>query len=213
MAEMKKLPVFLMTLVLVFLTLPAAQAADYAQLKTEYINNHPGQAIIPFPWEPITSVRVLPFEYEIPAAPGNNLSLTACRDEFESASFIMNARKDLSGITISVPNLYDRQGNSIPADAINVRTVKAWYQADETDVYINKPGSRFLTPELLLKDDSLVVVDYVGRINYLRITQNDRPQYIDISSPDSTIPPDATVSDAASLQPFSLQQMRTNKSG
>ena len=109
-----------------------------------------------------------------------------------------------TGIGIGVPDLYDAKGNRIPADAINVRFVKAWYQADDSDIYINKPGSRFLTPELLLKDDSLVKVDYANRTNYLKVTLNDSQQYIDISSPRSTIPNTAILSDAESLQPFSL---------
>jgi hypothetical protein len=177
---------------------------NYLSLKSEYINNHPGQAIIPFPWEPSTSKKVLPFNYEIPAAPANNLSITACRNQFEAASFIITSQKDLSGIGISVPDLYDAQGNRIPADAIDVRLVKAWYQADEEREYIDDPGAHYLTPELLLKDDNLVTVDYANEINYLKVTINGIQQYIDISNPNGTFPSNAQILDAPSLQPFSL---------
>jgi hypothetical protein len=51
-------------------------------------------------------------------------------------------------------------------------------------------------------------VDYANRTNYLKVTLNGTQQYIDISSPTGTIPPAATLSDAALLQPFSL---RTNE--
>jgi len=180
------------------------EASNYTSLKNEYIKNHPGQSIIPFPWEPSTSIKVLPFNYDIPAAPANNLSITACRDQFESASFIITAQKDLSGIAINVPDLSSAQGNTIPADAINVRLVKAWYQADDTNIYIRHPGSRYLTPELLLKDDNLVKVDYVNKINYLKVTINGVQQYIDISTPTSTFPSNAQIQDTPSLQPFSL---------
>ena len=145
--------------------------------------DHPGQSVIPYPLKTGTSIKILPFDFTVPAVPSDNISLEACRNEFESASFVITAEKDLSGIGISVPDLYDVHGNSIPADAINVRLVKVWYQADESDIYINKPGSRFLTPELLLKDDSLVKADYVNRTNYLKVTLNGSQQYIDISSP------------------------------
>ncbi len=202
---MKRLSVFILALAIIFLAVPAAQAAvNYTVLKDEYIQNHPGQAIIPFPWEPITSVRVLPLNYEIPAAPGNTLSVTACRNEFEPTSFVINARKDLSGITITVPNLYDVQGNTIPSSALDVRLVKVWYQAAASNIYYNTPGY-YLTPELLLKDDSLVKVDYVAKTNYLRVTLNGVQQYIDISSPTATIPQTAQVRDATTLQPFSLK--------
>jgi hypothetical protein len=203
---MKSAPVLLVFFLLSVLFVSAAQAAEpgYASLKNAYIQDHPGQAIIPFPWEPITSARVLPFDYTIPAAPGNSFSLTACRDEFESASFVLNAQKDLSGITISVPDLYDSKGNSIPASAINVRTVKVWYQAAKDDIWYSTP-QKYLAPELLLKDDSLVKVDYGTKTNYLKVTVNGVTKYTDISSPGARLPQNAQVHDAVSLQPFSLK--------
>ena len=203
---MRRVIILMVTLAILVLTLPPVQAADYALLKNEYIQAHPGQAIIPFPWETSTSIKVLPFDAEIPAAPGNTLSLTASRNEFESASFIINAQKDLSGITIGVPDLYSAQGNSIPADAINVRTVKVWYQAG-----LNDPNmwfgtqKKYLVPELLLKDDSLVRVDYGTKTNYLKVTVNGVQKYIDISNPAATFPTNAQIRDAQSLQPFSLK--------
>ena len=210
MVSMKKVSLFVFALTIFFLVIPAAQATDYPSLKADYIRTHPGQSLIPFPWEPITSVKVLPFDTSIPATPGNTLSVTACRNEFEPASFIINAQKDISGIGITAPNLYNAQGNSIPADAIDVRLVKVWYQADDESILIKHPGSRYLTPELLLKDDSLVKVDYVNKINYLNVTLNGSQQYIDISNPAGTFPFNAQSRDTLSLQPFSLK-MNENK--
>ena len=151
------------------------------------LQDHPGQAIIPYPWEPISSIKVLPFDYEIPAVPGNTLSMTASRNEFEPASFIITAQKDLSGITINVPDLYDAHKNTIPSSAIDVRLVKVWYQAAPNDIEYTTAGY-YLTPELLLKDDSLVKVDYATRTNYLKVTINGIEQYVDISNPSGTIP-------------------------
>jgi hypothetical protein len=175
-------------------------------LKNEYGIHHPGQALIPYPWETSTSIRVLPFDYEIPAAPGDQLSMIACRGQFESASFILNARKALSGIQIAVPNLTSAKGDSIPADAINVRTVKVWYQAgfDDPNMWFNTPG-KYEAPELLLKDDSLVTVDYESKTNYLKVTINGIEQTIDISNPAGTFPANAQIHDATTLQPFSLK--------
>ena len=170
------------------------------------MTNHPGQVIIPFPWEPSTSTKVLPFNYIIPAAPSNNISITASRNQFESASFIITAQKDLSGIQINIPNLYDAQGNTLPADAINARLVKVWYQPDTGGYDIGYTTANYqLTPELLLKDDTLVKVDYVNRINYLKVTINGVEQYIDISNPSAIFPSNAQIRDASSLLPFALK--------
>ncbi len=197
---------FIGALLIFFLVIPPAQASvNYALLKDEYTKDHPGQSIIPYPWEPITSIKVLPINYEIPASPGNSFSITACRDEFEPASFILTAQKDLSGITITVPDLYDGKGNLLPSSAIDVRLVKVWYQSSSSQTDIHSTGGYYLTPELLLKDDSLVKVDYTTRTNYLKVTLNGDEQYIDISSPTAVFPAAAQVRDAPALQPFSLK--------
>jgi hypothetical protein len=201
---MKRVAILILALTILTFIIPTVQAVDYLSLKNEYINNHPGQSIVPYPWDPSSSIRVLPVNYDVPAAPANNLSISVCRNQFESASFVINTQKDLSGITITVPNLYSSQGNSIPADAINVRTVKVWYQSARNDIWYTTPGN-YLAPELLLKDDSLVIVDYVNKTNYLKVTINGSEQYIDISNPAGTFPSNAQVRDAPSLQPFSLK--------
>jgi len=206
MMALKKIAFFIVALAIFILTIPCAQAAEqnYLVLKNEYIRNHPGQSLLPFPWEPVTSIKVLPFNYEIPAAPGNNLSITACRNEFEPASFILRAQKDLSGITIDVPVLSDARGNTIPSSALDVRLVKVWYQAAPDTIYLKTAGY-YLTPELLLRDDSLIKVDYGTRTNYLNVTLNGVQQYIDISSPKAAVPRTAQFRDATTLQPFSLK--------
>ena len=207
---MKSIAIFIF-LWCIFIFTSHALAADqlplnYSSLKNEYINNHPGQAIIPFPWETSSPVKILPFNYEIPAAPDNNFSMTACRDQFESGSFIISTRKSLSGINIIAADLFDSQGNIIPADAINVRTVKVWYQAADDSIYTGNNPGYYLTPELLLKDDSLVRVDYLTRTNYLNVSIRGVQQYIPISSPSSVFPSDAVFQDAPSLRPFSMNE-------
>jgi hypothetical protein len=110
----KRLIFFIFVLTIFFSTLPATQAAhqqelNYLSLKEEYIRNHPEEAIIPFPWEPTSSTKILPFNYEIPAAPGTTFSITACRNQSEAASFIITARRDIPGIGINIADLYNAQ--------------------------------------------------------------------------------------------------------
>ena len=205
MAPGKNVSFFIFAAMIFFLVVPAAQAAvNYPLLKNEYIRDHPGQALIPYPWDPETSTRVLPFDYEIPAAPGTSLSITACRNEYEPASFIVSARKDLPGITVSVPDLHGPEGDTIPSSTLDVRLVKVWYQAGEKNIWYITPD-HILTPELLVRDDALVYVDYLNMTTYLKVTVDGTEHYIDISSPEATVPPDAEIHDAGMLQPFSLK--------
>ena len=65
---MEKRVILLLGLILFFSTISIVQATDYASLKNEYVTNHPVQSIIPFPWNPSSSTRILPFNFEIPAS-------------------------------------------------------------------------------------------------------------------------------------------------
>ena len=47
-------------------------------------------------------------------------------------------------------------------------------------------------------------VDYVNKINSLKVTINGVQQYIDISNPSGTFPSNAQFQDSQTLQPFSL---------
>jgi PKD repeat protein len=193
----------LLILTILFCSMPVLAADPYAAQKAAYITAHPGQSLIPYSWNTSTTSQVLPFDYSIPAAPGNNISLSACRNEFEPASLIITAQKNITAIGVSVSDLKNNLGNTIPSAAVDVRLVKVWYQANANDIFYNTPN-KFLTPELLLKDDSLVKVDYVNKVNYLKVTISGSSQYVDISTPTAVFPTAATVNDAASLQPFSL---------
>jgi hypothetical protein len=209
----KRAGVFLLIFLIILLLLGVSIYKIAYEHKEVNIDNSPingkypaglsGQAMTLYPWNPTSPIRILPFDYIVPAVPDNTFSLTACRNEFEPASFIISAQKDLSGIGISVPDLKNDQGYMIPSTAIDVRLVKAWYQANIGDIWYDTPG-KYLVPELLLKDDSLVKADYVNQTNYLKVTINGVEQYIDISSPSATVPASAKITDASTLQPFTM---------
>jgi hypothetical protein len=186
------------------------QHAPYINIKEDLNKKNSGQDMILYPWNPTSAIKILPLNYSVPSTPGNTISLKVCPGEFESASFIITARKDISGIRIEPGDLHDTRGSSIPGDAIDIRLVKAWYQAADGQIGgYDKPGS-FLTPELLVRDDAMVNVDYVNRTNFMRVEIHDSQYYIDISTPNATFPDDAEIQDAVSLQPFSMK-MHENK--
>jgi len=182
------------------------QKAKYLEIKEDFRKIYPSQEMIVYPWNPTSSTKILPLHYIVPAIPDNNLSIRACPDEFESASFIITAQKDITEIGMTVSNPQDQDGNVISGDVIDIRLVKVWYQAYDKNIGGFKEPGNYLTPELLVKDDALVQVDYVNKKNFLRITVNGSEEYIDISSRDATFPADAEIYDAAELQPFSLKK-------
>ena len=175
---------------------------NYLEDYNSAITTQTNPLFIIFPWNPITSKKILPFTYPIPASPGGKISIRACRGEFEPASFIVRAREKLKSVNITKSNLVSKNGDVIPNDALDISLVKCWYQAGDGTVY--NQSKKCLQPELLLKDDRLVKVDYLNQKNYLKVTLQGVEKYIDISSPDSMFPDDAVLKDAKTLQPFDM---------
>jgi len=164
--------------------------------------NSPHYPLTVYPWDSFALQKVLPTSAASQFPAGDHVLVKGCRGEYEPASFIIHASEPLDAITVDAGDLKSSAGGVIPASAIDIRLVKCWYQAGEGT--INNTGKKVLTPELLLKDDGLVKVDYLTRTNYLRVTVNGREKYADISSEYAAPPPLALFDDAHSLLPFSL---------
>ncbi len=127
------------------------------------------------------------------------LSAFAAPGEIESMTFVLYAPKDLKKIRVSSSDLVGEAG-VIPAEHLDVRVVKYWYQSGrEVSRHMEKPTGPLLVPELLLKDDSLVVVDRQAKKNFLREPDG----LVDISDPKADLSGIAPK-DAKDLLPFDI---------
>lgn len=139
--------------------------------------------------------------FPIPARVTSELSAAACRGEYEPVSVAIYAMRDLKGLTL-VPTALKGPGGEIPADRIDVRIVKSWYQAGRG---IGDRSHKMLVPELLLKDDELVRVDQDKRENYLRSTAPDgRTSYLLCSGKTSDNLAEVRPIDGATLKPVDV---------
>lgn len=129
----------------------------------------------------------------------------AAKGEFEPASFLIRSRENLEGLQLKASPLKG-DGGAIPAENLDIKVVKVWYQ-DGTAwySYFGDPSRKVLVPELLLNDETLVRVDEKTHENFLRVGK----EYQSISYP----PEEAKeffnylaepVDDAATLQPITL---------
>jgi len=166
--------------------------------------------LLVYPWDPTSHRMVLPDMFPIPSLPGNTLELTACPDEYEPASLIIRTKNDLSNITITKSDLLSEGGNIIPSSALDIKIVKSWYQANIDSIRQSNPRKKYLVPELLLNDDTLIKVDEDSQTNFLRIELNNEIRYINITNPDFEMPANAVIKDAIFLKPFDLKS-ETNK--
>ncbi len=169
----------------------------------------PGQSLLAYSVRAITDRRILPTP-DPPESVSPSVSLRACRGEYEPASFVVYPLEGPVVLDVSVTDLKGPAA-AIPAAAVDLRTVKRWYQAGGVERFPINRGLRLLTPELLLKDDQLVRVDHEKKENYVKLTFPDHTvKWLWISSPKTT-PQEKDVSveampirDAETLQPVAI---------
>jgi len=171
----------------------------------------PIQAATIYIVDPTTDARVLPDTLLPETLQSDGLTVTCCRGETESASFVIRNTSPsaaLLDVVVSVSNLIKSGGGpTFSKDNVNVRTVKCWWQAG---LDINDNEHAQLVPELLLKDDSLVRVIMTPPRNEIKLPSG----YLEISNPsgvyisgtlrNSPTTDQMPVYDGSTLQPFSI---------
>ncbi len=127
------------------------------------------------------------------------VAITACPDEYESATFSVYAVRDLAGVRLAISDLECGE-RTLPASCIEPYVVKCWYQAGHG---IGDLGHKLLTPELLLKDDALVKVDYREQRNFVRARPGSS-EYLDVTLKDSSNLKELVPRDADELLPVDI---------
>ncbi len=153
--------------------------------------------------KPITNAKILPEAPSIPATADSDVSAAACPGEYEPASFVVRGLKDVKSLKLSTSDLKDeKSGGIIPSAAVDPYVVKCWYQSGR-DIHFR--NERILTPELLLKDDSLVRTDFEKKENCIRsVGSSGEESFILISGKDSTALETISPHDAHELQPVDV---------
>lgn len=167
---------------------------------------------------PMLNTPIRPDDKLVAGKLATEVRVVAAQNEFESFSLVVQALRDLNELTLKVSDLTEEQNAIvIPADAVDVRVVKCWYQAGSAWVGIGQNRTkRVLIPELLLHDDALVRVDEKEQKNYLRLSFTDGDKYWYSEDPKyknvtgMTILPteDFPIYDAKMLQPLNLGKNR-----
>ncbi len=158
-------------------------------------------AILP----PLSPLRHLPDELPADGKYSDQLSVIMTPNEIGHASFMILPSLHAKDATITVSSLAGKNGE-IPADAVDLRIVKYWYQdGNAWDSYFADPNGKELVPELLVHDENLIKVDYQKKHNYLRVGDSyhwiNYPQGIQYGQFNHLM---AQVKDTEKLAPFSL---------
>lgn len=128
---------------------------------------------------PISSIKRLPDVLPSDGTLSDRLRIIAAKGEYEPASFVVVPRENITKFELKASELISPKGK-IPVSNIDIKVVKCWYQAGTAWYsYFGDSNRRELTPELLLKDDTLIKVDKEKKENYLRV--NDKYMWISYS--------------------------------
>lgn len=160
---------------------------------------------------PISST-IIPDRGVLGAIPvAKSIEVRATPGEYEPASFVLSAlQSDMPNIRITASDLVGNV-SLVASEAVDIRLVKAWYQAGTAWYDIKRSTeARRLIPELLVKDDDLIKVDTQNKTNLIRLSATAGVEHVDVqlqSDGKKRILLDAhqfPIMDAAALQPFTL---------
>ena len=79
--------------------------------------------------EPISPFPILPDTWPVPGIAGNEIQITAATDQYEAASFVLRSElREYNHVNVEVSDL-SGPGGRLPKEQVDIRLVKAWYQA------------------------------------------------------------------------------------
>ncbi|MDD5598106.1 MAG: sugar-binding protein [Victivallaceae bacterium] len=118
----------------------------------------------------------------------NKISFCASLDEYAPITFSIYALKEFKDVNISVTDLRSG-GNIIQGSAVDLRIVKCWKQRDTIE-----KDKEVIIPELLVKDDRLVLKGYLSSMPLTSYVVTDIPVntskqiWLTVKTSKSTIP-------------------------
>lgn len=114
---------------------------------------------------------------------GSKVGIVLAGDQYEDGSFEVYPFKTKDKVQLKLSPLNSADGSTFPADQLDLRVVKVWYQNGNAFLsYFADPGLK-LVPELLLHDENLIRVDTKNKANYARINTAKGSKEIWISAP------------------------------
>ena len=177
-------------------------------------------AFVHYAVPPMSNIQRLPDLYPTDGEPGKAVRIFAAKGEYEPGSFLVYPLKDLGKVTFSLTPFKTVDGKVFPADKLDLKVVKVWYQnRNGWYSYFGDTGFK-LCPELLLNDEDLIRVDTEKKANYARLVEKDgtvTEQWInpprdmdhridDSRNPCCFMPMREDFRDAKTLQPVLLEE-------
>jgi len=115
-----------------------------------------------FPDVGLINPQILPYTSPVPAVPSRRLEAFGCRGQYIPLSFAVQAGEAMPNLRFAVSDLQE-DGKIIPAEAIDLRLVEAWWHPFGSDA-----DTAVYTNELLVHDDEFVIAKPDRPVNHFK---------------------------------------------
>ncbi len=137
----------------------------------------PPSTLLHYAVPPMSELQRLPDAYPLDGQAGAPVRIIAAKDEYEPGSFVLYPFSNLGKVTLTLSPFKNAEGKVFPAENLDLKVVKVWYQnGNGWYSYFGDTGLK-LTPELLLNDEDLIRVDTEEEANYAREKIGNTVQY------------------------------------
>ncbi len=124
----------------------------------------------------MSPLQRLPQVYPLDGRLGGDVRVALARDEYEAGSFQVFPFEDMV-LKFEVNDLKANDGSVLPKDKLDLKMVKIWMQNGNAWYSYFTDTALVPVPELLLKDEALIKVDFENPGNYARVKRNGQDVY------------------------------------
>lgn len=121
----------------------------------------------------MSELQRLPDAYPNDGRVTEQVRILAAQDEYEPGSFVVYPFSDLGKVSFKLGEFKSSEGTVFPASNLDLKVVKVWYQNGNGWYSYFGDTELKLTPELLVNDEDLILVDTKKVQNYARLTEKD----------------------------------------
>jgi len=151
--------------------------------------------------------RKINLESKIQSNNRKSLSIRVAQGEFESMSFYIKSKNDISDLNISSSD-FSNKDSTIESKFLDIKYVKYWYQAGGawSSHRIDRRKKSILVPELLINDQELIKVDKYKKINYIKTKNNGYVHITGKKTKKRKSIEKYIINDTLTLQPVSIKK-------
>lgn len=154
---------------------------------------------------PVSSAKILSNTFPLPGIKNSAINISAAIGEKTSASFVIRSLNDKIINLLPITSDLKSHNSVLSSDVLDIKVVKCWFQGGTAWEDIRASSKSIMTPELLLKDDSLIKINESEGLNYIKIDSQSNNIFYKLISEKKNIGLRSVI---ASVKEFSIKDSK-----